>query len=232
MTTTALAFDLDDTLFLERDYVRSAFQSVDVYLRDFIRDDFPWFDMLWADFLDGVRGNAFDRVLEQAGIQPTPDLIRTLIRVYREHRPKIAPLDDVMPALLRLPIPPEKMGIITDGPVVMQRRKFGALGLAARLRHAIFTDAWGVAYRKPHERAFETFEWLSATPAGQCAYVSDNPLKDFRAPHARGWTTVRVVRAGGMHAHLPSAAGEVDHCIESLTSLPEILELAGTGRKA
>ena len=29
MTIIAVAFDLDDTLFLERDYVRSAFEAVD-----------------------------------------------------------------------------------------------------------------------------------------------------------------------------------------------------------
>jgi putative hydrolase of the HAD superfamily len=226
MTITALAFDLDDTLFLERDYVRSAFQAVHQHMCDFIRNDVDWFDQLWHDFLQGVRGDAFNRVLEQAGIQPTPEIIRSLVRVYREHRPRISLLDDVLPALKMLDLPAAKLGIITDGPVMMQRRKFDALDLDSHIRHAIFTDAWGVGYRKPHPRAFETFEWLADAPPRNCAYVADNPLKDFRAPHARGWTTIRIVRQDALQAHLPNTAGEVDFQIDSLRDLPQTIDLA------
>ena len=231
MTIIAVAFDLDDTLFLERDYVRSAFEAVDVHMRDFIRDDVDWFGQLWQDFESGIRGNAFDRVLERAGIQPTPDLIRSLIRVYREHRPHISLLSDVQPALDELALPPARLGVISDGPVGMQRRKFDALGLAEQISYAIFTDAWGVAYRKPHERGYETFEWLAKVTPQQCAYVSDNPLKDFRAPHNRGWKTIRVIRAGGMHSHLPNVEGEVDHQIESLRELPALIDCGRGGGK-
>ena len=90
----------------------------------------------------------------------------------------------------------------------------------------IYTDAWGLEFRKPHPRAFADFERLSGRPAAECAYVADNPAKDFRAPHERGWTTVRVVRTGGLHAAEPSAPGEVDWTIESLADLPQVLSLA------
>lgn len=229
MSIKAIALDLDDTLFLERDYVRSGFRAVAAHMRDFIREDVDWFALLWSDFESGIRGNAFDRALQQAGIQPEPDLIRSLIRVYREHRPDISLLPDVEPALDELAVPPDRMGVITDGPVVMQRRKFEALGLHDRVRHAIFTDAWGVAYRKPHERAFETFEWLARVLPEHCAYVSDNPLKDFRSPHERGWLTVRIIRSGGMHSHLPSSEGEVSAQIDTLADLPEVIRTACHG---
>ena len=102
-----------------------------------------------------------------------------------------------------------------------------ALDLSRRVAHLIVTDRWGVEFRKPHPRAFEEFERLSGCSAAGCAYVSDNPLKDFAAPHGRGWSTVRVVRPGGLHAAEPSAAGEVDRAIADLRSLASVLRGGG-----
>ena len=219
----AVVFDLDDTMFLERDFIRSGFRAVDRYLKEHIDGQVDWFGRLWKGFESGVRGDAFNRLLAAAGQEATEELIQRLVRCYRDHRPDIAPLDDVVPAITALGLPPERMGVITDGPVVMQQRKLEALDLARFFEHVIYTDAWGVEFRKPHPRAFETFERLTGCPPPQCAYVSDNPAKDFRAPHERGWTTVRVIRPGGLNADRPSAPGEVDHTIRSFAELPEAL---------
>ena len=54
-----VAFDLDDTLYLERDYVRSGFRAVAEYAvrgADVSAEDA--FTFLWHDFLAGVRGSA------------------------------------------------------------------------------------------------------------------------------------------------------------------------------
>jgi putative hydrolase of the HAD superfamily len=219
----AVALDLDDTLFLERDFVRSGFRAVGRWLGEHVGNQCDWSAELWQGFEQGVRGNAFDRVLTSAGVAATPELVGQLVRCYREHRPDIVLLDDVLPALDALALPPERLGVITDGPVVMQRNKLDALGIASRVVHVIYTDAWGVAYRKPHPRAFETFEQLTGCPPERCAYVSDNPTKDFRSPHDRGWATIRIIRPGGLHAAKPSAPGEVDRELDSLQSVAEIL---------
>ena len=223
----AVAFDLDDTLFLERDYVRSGFRAVAARLEQEFGGRRDWFAELMRGFEAGVRGDAFDRVLKAAGVEPAAGLVDRLVRCYREHEPDIGPLEDVAPALETLGLPPERVGIISDGPVAMQERKFRSLGLGRFFGPVILTDRWGVAFRKPHPRAFEEFERRTGCPAQACAYVSDNPLKDFAAPHGRGWSTVRVVRPGGLHAAEPSAAGEVDRAIADLRSLASVLRGGG-----
>ena len=55
--------------------------------------------------------------------------------------------------------------------------------------------------------------------AAECVYVADNPTKDFAAPRALGWHTVRIRRPGGLHAGLAHSPHEVDHEITSLTEL-------------
>ncbi|MBN2582443.1 MAG: HAD family hydrolase [Planctomycetes bacterium] len=223
--TEAVAFDLDDTLFLEREYVRSGFDAVAGELDREFGGGRDWLDRLWRDFEAGVRGDAFNRVLRDAGLSAGDELIHRLVSCYREHEPQISLCDDVLPAVGRLNLPPEKVGVITDGPVAMQQRKFEALELGRWVGHAIYTDRWGEAFRKPHPRAFEEFERLVGCPSRACAYVSDNPRKDFQSPHARGWTTVRIVRPGGLHGEEPSVPGEVGCTISTFDELPAALGL-------
>ena len=219
----AVALDLDDTLFLERDFVRSGFHAVDRFLRRRVDANRDWFAELWQGFQQGVRGHAFDRVLSAAGVEVSADLVAELVRCYREHEPDIRLCDDVLPALRELALPPDRLGVITDGPVVMQRNKFEALDLAGRIGRLICTDAWGQEFRKPHDRAFEEFEHRTGCCPAECAYVSDNPAKDFRAPHDRSWTTVRLRRPQGLHTAEASAPGEVDHEITDLQPLVRLL---------
>ena len=54
-----VVFDLDDTLYLERDYVRSGFFAVGRYLEE--RHDLQGFESAaWQEFEAGRRGDIFD----------------------------------------------------------------------------------------------------------------------------------------------------------------------------
>jgi putative hydrolase of the HAD superfamily len=221
----AVAFDLDDTLLLERDFVRSGFRAVAAHLERRLAARRDWFAELWTGFESGVRERAFDCVLQTAGVAPDSELVAELVRVYREHRPAVRPCDDVPEALRRLKLPAPQVGVITDGVPVVQRHKFDALGLSPRVGHFLCTDVWGLEFRKPHPRAFEEFERLSGAPGERCAYVADNPVKDFAVPRRRGWLTVRIVRPGGLHAAEPSRPGEVDRTSADLRPLGRLLGL-------
>jgi putative hydrolase of the HAD superfamily len=215
----AVALDLDDTLYLERDFVRSGFRAVAARLAERVDPRRDWFAELWRGFEAGVRGDAFNRVLAAARVKVDAALVEDLVRCYREHRPTVRPPEDVVPALEALGLAPDRLGVISDGPVAMQRGKLAALGLERFFGHVIVTDAWGPEFRKPHPRAFVEFERRTATAPGACAYVADNPAKDFVAPKGRGWTTVRIIRPGGLHAAEPSAPGEVDRTVRDLREL-------------
>ena len=61
-------------------------------------------------------------------------------------------------------------------------------------------------------------------PAGGYVYVADNPRKDFLAPRALGWRTLRVRRPGGEHAGCTAAPQEAaEREIASLLELDELL---------
>jgi putative hydrolase of the HAD superfamily len=145
-----------------------------------------------------------------------------MIETYRTHAPTICLHVDADEALTRL-CGRYKLGLITDGTAVAQWAKIDALGLPGRLDEIIITAELDGQHAKPHPRAFELMaERLAVEPAA-CAYVADNPAKDFVAPNALGWTTVRIVRVDGIYSDEPPAEkGEPDHTITTLNQLSAI----------
>jgi putative hydrolase of the HAD superfamily len=219
VTATAVVFDLDDTLYLERDYVRSGFSAVGAYL--FTEHGVEGFvELAWDLFEDGVRGDTFDRALVLLDRTDLTPIIPDLVLRYRSHEPTIAPTADAKSALARLR-GKHRIGVITDGPLDSQRAKAKALGVSEWADHVVFTADLGTDQSKPHPASFELME--QHLPTDRYAYVADNPQKDFTAPHDRGWTTVRVRRPLSLHVDAPSGT-DVDIEVADLSRLDDWLD--------
>jgi putative hydrolase of the HAD superfamily len=216
-----VVLDLDDTLFLERDYVRSGFQAVgDIVRREWGVRGF--FKSAWDLFESGQRDLLFNQVLEASGVKPRPALIRSLLIRYRMHDPVIRLSPDAR-KFLDGPLRRLMTGLITDGRLLTQRAKVRALGLRSRVGAIQYTRSLGERYSKPHPRAFQLMQKRFRLPASACLYVGDNPAKDFKAPARLGWSSCRIRRPGGMFSSLES--GGVPE-IESFDELPDKIKLA------
>jgi putative hydrolase of the HAD superfamily len=213
-----VVFDIDDTLYLERDYVRSGFHAVGALARQVLGvPDLA--DRAWAAFEDGVRSTVFDVALAQCGVEVTPELIAQLVARYREHLPDIKLLEDARACLDRLGhVAAVTMAVVTDGPLASQQAKARSLGLATWSQDVIFTEALGAGFGKPDPRAFELVEQRFGVTGDRCVYVADNPGKDFAAPHQLGWMTIRVRRATGLHFNAQSG-DDISHEAADLTDL-------------
>lgn len=218
-----VSFDIDDTLYLERDYVRSGFKAVDSWIRD-VYDTQSFFDVAWRYFETGRRGDIFNVALEAVGITPAYELILKLLSIYRGHDPAILLLPDADACIQRIS-GTRFVGIISDGALVGQQMKVKRLGLASRCNHIILTEGLGVEYCKPDPRSFLMMQQISGCAPETCIYIADNPRKDFISPNRLGWRTVRVRRPGGLYASV-SAAGDSQAAfeIETLSELPALLE--------
>jgi putative hydrolase of the HAD superfamily len=216
-----VVFDIDDTLYLERDYVRSGFAAVGAWARSEL--GMPDLDArAWAAFEAGVRGRIFDEALAACGVRPNGSLVSQLVDVYRSHAPAIGLLDDVR-SWLAARASDLALAVVSDGAPASQRAKATALGLADWADPMVFTDELGPGRGKPHPAAFECVEAAAGLTGRACAYVGDNPTKDFAGPRCRDWRTVRVRRAGGLHAATPSG-DDVDAEISGFAALDAALE--------
>jgi len=216
MSEPFIVFDLDDTMYLERDFAFSGFRAVGNWVRDELRiEEFE--ATCRTLFEKGERQHVFDQALALLLGSAPAEIIARLIDVYRGHAPDISLAPDADRALRRFSA---RTGLITDGPSATQRAKVRALGLEGRIACILLTGELGPNAGKPSPVAFRQMERLSGASVGSLVYVADNPLKDFVTPRRRGWRTVMIERPGRIHrAPAPSAA----HLAEvRLTSLDDL----------
>jgi len=190
-----VVFDVDDTVYLERDYVRSGFAAVGVWADRWLGTS-QFAERCFAAHEAGKRGQIFDAVLSSYGLKITPELITTLVSIYRVHEPNIKACPDAARTIdwMSGKFP---MAIITDGPAISQSRKVEALGLDRCMSPVILTELLGREFAKPNQRAFTEVERIVG--ALRYVYIADNPAKDFIAPREMGWTTIRIRRPEGLH---------------------------------
>ena len=217
-----VVFDMDDTLFPEREYVLGGFKAVDAWLA--ARHGISGFHARAGQlFAAGRRGRIFDEALAELGRPEGAKWVPEMLAVYRGHQPAIALTEDTI-EILEWTEQRFQLALISDGYLDVQRGKAGALGLSRWIPCQVFSDEWGREAWKPSERPFrEVMARLIGEPAGY-VYVADNPRKDFIAPRRLGWKTVRFRRTGGEHADYEAQPGEAaDRDIASLRELKDIL---------
>ncbi len=193
MRKLGVVFDMDDTLYFERDYVKSGFQAVAVTVAE--QTDVPEedaFALLWGHFKAGTRGTTFNELLARYPELGASFTISDFVTIYREHAPTIDLLPEMEGLMLELQSEGVPLGVITDGPYVSQRAKADALRLEHYADAVVLTDTWGKDFWKPHPRAFEAVSEALALPPESLIYVGDNPSKDFDAPAQLGWQSVRL----------------------------------------
>ena len=217
--------DLDDTLYLERDYVASGFLAVGEWAEKQL--SLPEFgDVAWALFEAGHRERIFDAALQELGVDENRTLIEQMVAVYRGHKPTIK-LQDDFHRFISGGFALGGLALVTDGYREAQQNKIAALDLEELgFSPIVVTDIWGRDYWKPHQRAFLHVDDCFQYRPCSFVYIADNATKDFLAPNQLGWTTVQISRPGGLHRKQPPTADHAPKAhIDSFDQLPEILGL-------
>lgn len=219
-----IVFDLDDTLYAERDYAFSGFRAVAVWGEQ--RLGWPA-AQIYADLVErferGSRQNTFDDWLVSRGL-PAGEHVDMMVQVYRRHEPVLNPFPGVTGLLDRL-AGRCRLGLVSDGWLAVQQRKLAALGLERHFGAVVFSDEWGRAAWKPSPRPFEiAMERLAARPA-QSIYVADNPQKDFLGARRAGMFSIRLRRPEGLYRdHEPVSANYApDYETDDLVELEHVL---------
>lgn len=187
---SGVIFDLDDTLYPERQYVKSGFLAVARLL-----GDAGYGERLWRHFLEGK--NAIDALLRETGREEEKE---ACLRAYREHEPDISLYEGMEELLRDLRKKGIRVGILTDGRPFGQRAKIRALGLDELVEDILVTDELGgEQFRKPCDIAFRILQRRWRLPFEELLYVGDNPDKDFQAPMQLGMRSLYVENPEGLY---------------------------------
>lgn len=225
--TTFFVFDLDDTLYAERDYVRSGFAAVESLAADRLGVQ-GFAEACWQTFLAGGRGHIFDDVLRSRFGIVDAAFVGDLVSAYRSHKPHIELFADARRVLDRIRCLGLSMALITDGPATSQRAKIEALGLNAGFSTIVVTAELGEGKSKPHHAAFEVVQHAIGRDQ-PLAYIADNPLKDFLAPNQLGWKSLRIQRSSGLYCKAvePTPAHAPQHVVNVLDDVWQFAAIAG-----
>lgn len=154
-----IVFDLDDTLYLEREFAFSGYRFLDGWAKE--RESLEGFGKACKVlFEEGERRQIFNRALERLGHCGDSHLIADLVAAYRGHPPQIALAPDAVRFLERHRGP---FGLITDGPAETQNAKIVALGLDRWIENIRKTGDWPQGYGKPHPALTRKWKDLQQT---------------------------------------------------------------------
>ena len=184
---THIVFDLDDTLYKEIDFVKSAYIYVCKYIRSRFGIDF--FSQIQECIDDGI--NFYDYIISKLHHKHNFS-IEKYLELYRFHYPKLSLSTDTSEFLNNISERKIGFSIITDGRSISQNNKIKALGLSHLAQNIIISEETG--YEKPHVNNFKIIE--KVYPDKKLLYVADNTSKDFLAPNTLKWDTVCLLDNG------------------------------------
>ena len=213
-----VVFDLDDTLYKEIDFLKSAFREIADYL-----SNQSGIHGLWPEMVQYFeeKKDVFQEVIDLYELTVEKQF---LIEMYRKHIPEIQLDDDTIVVLEALKANPDiSIGLITDGRLLSQMNTIKALGLDNYIEedNIIISGAWG--HQKPDEFLFSLIE--KRYPDCEYMYVGDNPEKDFIAPNLHGWETVCLFD-DGRNIHKQNFSIPADNLPQyTINDIKELLDL-------
>jgi putative hydrolase of the HAD superfamily len=219
----AIVFDLDDTLYSEQNYVLSGFKCVaDWAAKNLNIDPITGYAGLVDLYSQGVRQNTFNQWLILNGVYQD-DLVSILVMVYREHLPSIKPFSESVAFLRQLSN--YKIGLVSDGYLEVQKKKWVALNLESFFDAVVFSDRLGRENWKPSKLPFEVvLRELDVLPINSI-YIGDNPIKDFFGARKLGMYTIQVKRSESEYCELlpPTSQHSPDLIVSSFLEIVEFM---------
>jgi putative hydrolase of the HAD superfamily len=184
MTQTLFVFDVDDTLYFERDYSRSALMFLGELLADKYNIENVGSELLTA--FNGGDGDAIGGLWLRHAL-PTGDKEDCLLAM-QQHMPSITLRSDAERFLADIRASGSSFALVTDGRSGTQRNKIEALGLCDA---AVICISGETGFQKPAPQAFaKIVDFADTRPV---VFVGDNPKKDFWFANQIGWTSVMLL---------------------------------------
>jgi len=187
----AVLFDLDGTLYdrdrlasalFEEQYAEFAVQLRGITRERFLRDVHAMDDHGYGEKETGYRGLVRSWGLEDALA------VRLVARFWERYDDHCRLSEDVARTLRELRARRLKLGVITNGVGVRQRRKLAALGLQEAFDAILVSEEEGV--RKPDAELFRRALARCGVEPHEAMFVGDHPVADVEGAHRAGLVAV------------------------------------------
>lgn len=229
-----ICFDLDDTLYKEIDYLKSAYREIACFAARHLNGCADSVNTMasraYEWMMNAYRngGNSFEALNYFLGLDiPVVDYLS----IYRKHKPNISLSEEVVYVLSVLKEQGIILGLITDGRSIQQRHKIEALGLSAYFDddNLVISEEFGSEKPSPANYSYFIDKYPSCH---DFTYVGDNLKKDFIAPNYLGWRTVCLMDDGkNIHKQEWEKLDKTSSPLKKIDSLLELLDLQSMDKK-
>lgn len=190
----AIVFDLDDTLYDEKQFVYGAFREVAEYISyKYKLNGIDLYNQMINILHNMGRGKIFDIIIKDYNLKE--DVI-SLVEIYRMANPKLRLYDDAL-FFLKKYSKVILLGLITDGLHYVQRNKVQLLGIERYFNSILITDEYGKHFWKPSKECYLKMARDLNVDTMDMIYIGDNPHKDFYNARKLGIKTIRLRREKG-----------------------------------
>lgn len=179
----AIGFDLDNTLYNQKQFEYFAFWHVAIVVSKYYGiNKNNYFSMLKYLFNKGISDFTFDRAIKLCKGEIPKDwefFVKTkLLRVYRSAKPKLKLFNWVESFLIEAISKKLKLVIITNGGVEIQNYKIDALKIRKYFDRIYISDEFNPPARKPDTILFKYFLKDFGLKGEDVIYIGDNIKSD------------------------------------------------------
>jgi putative hydrolase of the HAD superfamily len=216
----AIVFDLDDTLYPYRAFVRSGFRAVACRLAaERGLQPAAVLRALRRALTSGQRGYELQALCDRFELPAS--LVTSLADLIREHPPSLRlPRESLQ--VLRTLRTKWQLGVLTNGVPHIQRRKVEALGIGDLVDAVVFATECGDGNGKPAASAFRAALDRLNVDAASAVCVGDDPRTDIEGAAAVGMKTIHVMNYAGNDERCGSSICRIH--VRRLDLIPAIAE--------
>ncbi|MBR4456731.1 MAG: HAD family hydrolase [Solobacterium sp.] len=191
MSIKAVLFDFDDTLGNREEYTHRTYA---MRMEELLKDEDPWRKeaaiqscLIYDQHGDVPKRFVRERLTETMGI----DLGENLEQYWREHQYlNVVLYPDAKPVLCELKRRGFRIGILSNGDSLCQRRKIDACGISDLLDVMVISGDTDT--RKPDPEIFRLTAAKLGLTCEECVFVGDMFLNDVMGAHLAGMKPVWV----------------------------------------
>ena len=191
MSTRAMAFDLDDTLYPHARFVLSGFATVARYVAAVwgIPADAA-LATLHRAHQGAARGTELQALCQEQGLPER--ILPELISVHRHHAPALWLDGAVRTTLQRLRQDGWGLAILTNGLPAVQAAKVAALGVRGLIDDVVYAHEYAPD-GKPATACFAEVVRRLRVDTADVVFVGDDPVRDIGGARRAGLSTIHTV---------------------------------------
>lgn len=219
----AVIFDLDDTLYPQKEYSRQCLLATSDYISGLSGVDVKLIKKTLNEILDknGIEYKyAFNDLFTAIGFDGVPHL-KKILELFGACQPKLQLFDNVFEVLTSLK-DAYRLALLTDGYEKVQHFKVRELGLNNFFEEILVTFTLGEENRKPSVMPYQIMlEKLGLEPF-ECVYVGNDPNRDFLACKKIGMKSLRINQGDYKDLFL-GRDYDADFCIDNILGIMDLI---------